>query len=82
MYALEGLFTNLLPLLYKLCYHWQWYVFSNMLNACFILQTVALAREYYGCDDIEGVYLENEGGSGTARLDKILLFTDLIVSCI
>ena len=58
------------------------YVFSNMINACFISQTVALARKYYGCDDIQGVYLENEGGSGTVRLDKILLFTDLIVSCI
>ena len=31
------------------------------------IQTIALAREYYGCDDIQGVYLENEGGSGTAR---------------
>ena len=27
------------------------------------------AKQYYGCDDIQGVYLENEGGSGTARLD-------------
>ena len=38
-----------------------------MMNACFISKTLALAREYYGCDDIQGVYLENEGGSGTAR---------------
>ena len=30
------------------------------------------AKQYYGCDDIEGVYLENEGGSSTARLDKML----------
>ena len=42
-----------------------------LMNACFILKTVALAREYYGCDGLQGVYLENEGGSGTARLDKI-----------
>ena len=27
------------------------------------------AREYYDCDDIQGVYLENEGGSGTTRLE-------------
>ena len=47
------------------------------MNACFILKTVALAREYYGCDGLQGVYLENEGGSGTARLAKILVFTDL-----
>ena len=40
---------------------------------------MALAREYYGCDDIEGVYLENEGGSGTVRLDKILVFTTYIM---
>ena len=26
------------------------------------------AKQYYDCDDIQGVYLENEGGSGTARL--------------
>ena len=26
------------------------------------------AKQYYGCDDIQGVYLENQGGSGTARL--------------
>ena len=38
-----------------------------MINTCIISQTVALAREYYDCDDIEGVYLESEGGSGTAR---------------
>ena len=30
-------------------------------------QTLALARSYYSCDSIEGVYLENQGGSGTAR---------------
>ena len=29
------------------------------------------AKQYYGCDDIEGVYLENQGGSGTARLVNI-----------
>ena len=33
----------------------------------FCLQTVEYAKKYYGCDDIEGVYLENQGGSGTAR---------------
>ena len=38
-----------------------------MKNTCIISQTVTLARKYYGCDDIEGVYLESEGGSGTAR---------------
>ena len=41
-----------------------------MINVCIISQTVALARKYYACDDIEGVYLENEGGLGTARLDR------------
>ena len=34
-----------------------------------------LARQHYGCDDIQGVYLENEGGSGTARLGEMLLHT-------
>ena len=53
-------------------------IFTNMMNTCFIPQTMALAREYYGCDDIQGVYLENEGGSGTARLDKIPVFTDML----
>ena len=72
MYVWKGLFKNLIcTLLYKLYYHWKWYAFTNMMNACFISKTLALAREYYGCDDIQGVYLENEGGSGTARLDKI-----------
>ena len=33
------------------------------------LQTVEFAKQYYGCNDIEGVYLENEGGFGTVRLD-------------
>ena len=32
-----------------------------------------LARQHYGCDDIQGVYLENEGGSGTARLGVMFL---------
>ena len=55
-----------------------------MINACFISKTVALARKYYGCNDIQGVYLESEGGSGTVRLDKILVFTDLnyVFKCI
>ena len=36
------------------------------------------AKKYYGCDDIEGVYLENQGGSGTARLDnKLIVIADL-----
>ena len=39
-----------------------------------------LARQYYACDDIQGVYLENEGGSGTARLDKILYMTEQIAN--
>ena len=30
---------------------------------------MAFARQYYGCDDIQGVYLDNEGGSGTTKLD-------------
>ena len=33
-----------------------------------------LARQHYGCDDIQGVYLENEGGSGTARLGEMHTF--------
>ena len=33
---------------------------------------MAFARQYYGCDDIQGVYLENEGGSGTTKLVEIL----------
>ena len=70
MYVWKGLFTISCTLLYKLHYHWHWYLFTNfMINACFISQTVTLAREYYGCDDIQGVYLENEGSSGTVRLD-------------
>ena len=32
-----------------------------------------IAKQYYGCDDIQGVYLENEGGSGTARLGEMPL---------
>ena len=39
-----------------------------------------LARQYYACDDIQGVYLENEGGSGTARLGKILYMTEQIAN--
>ena len=27
-----------------------------------------IAKQYYACEDIEGVYLENEGGLGTKRL--------------
>ena len=27
-----------------------------------------IAKRYYACKDIEGVYLENQGGLGTARL--------------
>ena len=42
------------------------------------------ARRHYGCDDIQGVYFENEGGIGTARLDGILVlwyaFTYIIFS--
>ena len=33
---------------------------------------MAFAKQYYGCDDIEGVYLENEGSFGTTRLDEML----------
>ena len=29
---------------------------------------MAFAKQYYACNDIQGVYLENQGGSGTARL--------------
>ena len=30
-------------------------------------QTAELAKFYYSCESIEGLSLENEGGSGTAR---------------
>ena len=40
---------------------------TNNIGTSIILQTVAFARQYYGCDDIQGVYLENQGGFGTAR---------------
>ena len=52
---------------------------SVMHTICFVylhMQTVEFARQYYACDDIQGVYLENEGGSGTARLGKILQLHD------
>ena len=31
------------------------------------IQTIEVAKAYYSCDDIEGILLENEGGSGTLR---------------
>ena len=34
---------------------------------CITLQTTNVTRSYYSCEDIEGVYLENEGGSGTLK---------------
>ena len=43
------------------------------MHTVYLLQTVAFARQYYACDDIQGVYLENQGGSGTARFVLFLL---------
>jgi len=34
-------------------------------------QTVEHARAYYACEDLEGVLLENEGGSSTSRYSTI-----------
>ena len=40
------------------------------------------AKQYYGCDDIEGVFLENEGGFGTARfVNNKLVLWQLIIIC-
>jgi len=34
---------------------------------CITLQATNVTRSHYSCEAIEGVYLENEGGSGTLK---------------
>ena len=40
-----------------------------------MLQTLEFARSYYSCEDIKGVYLENERDAGTARYCVIYVHT-------
>ena len=37
----------------------------------FFVQVLSYGREYYSCSDLQGVLLENEGGSGSARYGYI-----------
>ena len=47
-------------------------------NIHVILQTVAAAKLYYSCEDIEGVYLENEGGGEIPLYVKSFLYPFVI----
>jgi len=38
----------------------------------YTFQTVEHARAYYACEDLEGVLLENEGGSSTSRYSIVV----------